>query len=233
LKRLLPKAMRRRMELESFKETHINRALSAVKGETTYVEIGVRDAACITQIRALRRCAIDPAPVDPEGARWKGVELFRVTSDDFFQNNAIDELGRRPVHVALADGLHEFRQTLRDILNLERFMSPSGVVFVHDCNPPTRRHAEDLNGPWNGDVWKIAPYLRTYRPDLGFFTLDCDWGVGVVTGFSRHPPTPRSEDVEKVAALDYDFLANDRRAILRLRSRLYSAPFFAMRRITS
>jgi hypothetical protein len=233
LKRLLPSALSRRAELESFKETHINRALRGFRGETTYVEIGVRDAACITQIAATTKYAIDPAPIDPTGSRWNGVELFSVTSDDFFRNNAITELGPRPVHVALADGLHEFRQTLRDILNLERFMSTSGVVFVHDCNPPTRRHAEDMNGPWNGDVWKVAYYLRTYRPDLGFFTLDCDWGVGVVTGFAKRPPAPRAQDVERVAALDYDFLDSDRRSILDLKSKLVSAPFFAWRRMAT
>jgi hypothetical protein len=220
VKTLLPGPVLRRIEREYSKETHINRALSRFPGETTYVEIGVRYGECIRQIKASKRIAIDPAPLPPDGPVWNGVELRKQRSDDYFHEVAPDELASRLVNVALADGFHEFRQTLRDVLNLEPFMSPRGVVYIHDCNPPTRLHAEDMNGQWNGDVWKVAYYLRNFRPDLKYFTLDCDWGLGVVSGFSRKPPAPNEREVERVAALDYEVLASDRKRILNLKSPL-------------
>jgi hypothetical protein len=124
------------------------------------------------------------------------------------------------VHVALADGLHEFRQTLRDVLNLEKMMHPKGTIFLHDMNPLTRENAEDMNGEWNGDVWKVAVYLQRHRPDLSYFTLDCDYGVGVVSGFTVQPPESLPAEVEAVASLDYDVLAQSRREILKLKSPL-------------
>lgn len=232
VKRVLPAGVIRRYEHELRKETHINRALRIFNEPTTYVEIGVRDGECIRQIEATRKLAVDPAPVNPSSIGRDGTRVMEMTSDRFFAETAPNLFADGGIHVALADGLHEFRQTLRDILNLEQHMVPGGVVFVHDCNPPTRRHAEDQNGPWNGDVWKIAPYLTRYRPHLEYFTLDCDWGLGVVTGFSRHVPTAaRDDDIETIAALDFDDLQRERASMLRLRSPLSAAPYFLRRRL--
>lgn len=220
LKKLAPDIVIRAYENELRKETHINRALKRFGENTLYVEIGVRDGECIRQIRAQSRYAVDPAPLEPAGPNWNGVRLFPVTSDEFFDRHAGEAIGRKRVHVALADGLHEFRQTLRDVLNLERYMHAAGTVFIHDCNPPTRAHAENRNGPWNGDVWKVAYYLQEFRPDLSYVTLDCDWGLGVVSGFSTNPPVPDSETVASVASLDYEFLEKNRKRVLNLKSPL-------------
>ena len=78
-------------------------------------------------------------------------------------------------------------------------MSPRGVIYIHDCNPPTRGHAEGLERDWNGDVWKVAYYLRHFRTDLKYFTLDCDWGLGVVSEFTRNPPAPNITATTSVA----------------------------------
>jgi Methyltransferase domain len=233
LKRLLPFSLLRRYEHELRKETHINRALRLFGSDAAYLEIGVRDGACIRQISAGRKYAVDPEPVDPAFIGQDGTHMAQMTSDSFFSEAAPALLGAAPVHVALVDGLHEFRQSLRDILNIERHIVPQGIVFVHDCNPPTRQNAEERNGPWNGDVWKVALYLARFRPDLAFFTLNCDWGVGVVSGFSRTPPAVREEGVEEIAALDYDVLDRDRVSILRLRSPLAMAGFLARRHFLS
>lgn len=231
LKSLTPDFLLRAYERELEKERHINRALGTFSGPRVYVEIGVRDGACIRQIRSERKLAIDPAPISPSDLEKDGASVFRMTSDQFFESAAPSELAPGGVHVALADGLHEFRQTLRDVLNLERYMHPRGFIFIHDCNPPTRRHAEDMHGPWNGDVWKVQHYLRKFRRDLTCFTLDCDWGLGIVSGFSRTHASPRDEDVESVAALDYEVLARDREEILGLKSPLISRPWFRSRRL--
>ncbi|WP_354694225.1 class I SAM-dependent methyltransferase [Elongatibacter sediminis] len=72
----------------------------------------------------------------------------------------------------MVDGLHEFNQALRDVLHLEPHMARDGVIFVHDCNLSTRRHEQDMKGPWNGDVWKVYYFLSCFCANLQFFTLD-------------------------------------------------------------
>jgi len=223
IKSLLPKSVLRWHEAEFHKETHINRALQRARRPTRYIEIGAQYGTCIQQIVADHRIAVDPSPMDLESPNWDGVTVRCATSDQYFAEVADSELGAASVDAALVDGLHEFRQALRDILNLERFMTPLGVIFIHDCNPPTRSHAEEVTGAWNGDVWKVAWYLRRYRPDLNYCTLDCDWGLGMVSGFSKSAPPPDDSMIERVAALDYDFLASDRKSVLKLRSPVLGA----------
>lgn len=230
VKGILPGAVIRRYERELRKETHINRALRQFGKETRYIEIGVRDGSCIREIIAERKYAVDPAPVAPDKIAADGTEIFEVTSDEFFSDFANTVLPEKSVQVALADGLHEFEQTLRDILNLERVMPSAGVIFVHDCNPPTRRHAEDMNGPWNGDVWKVAEYIRRYRKDLNFFTLDCDWGLGVVSNLSSAPGEPGADRIAEISRLDFSYLDANRNTVLNLKSPLYSQLFFRKRR---
>ena len=83
-------------------------------------------------------------------------------------------------------------------------------------------HEWNMNGPWNGDVWKVAHYLNRYCPDLRFHTLDCDWGVGVLSGFSGIPDEPDEALLREIESLDYSFLESNRRSILNLRHPLRS-----------
>lgn len=227
-KRCLPRGIEREREADLFKETHINRALRKLHGHT-YVEIGVRTGKAFVQIEAPRKIGIDPAPKNFGSDLGSGEQFFQMPSDEFFSQHAEALFRDHRVDVALVDGLHEFEQALRDILHLEKYMSPGGVIFIHDCNPPTRKHAEVYDGgDWNGDVWKAAYYLTTCRRDLTFFTLNCDWGLGVLTGFrsSAAPESPSPETLAKCKSLDYSLLERKRRQILRLRPAWYSRWFF-------
>ncbi|MFH1008494.1 MAG: class I SAM-dependent methyltransferase [Candidatus Latescibacterota bacterium] len=227
VKQCLPYGIVEAMHRDDRKEVHINRAFRHLKGHT-YVEIGVQAGVCFDQIVAPRKIAIDPVPMVFDLDLGSGESFYSMTSDEFFDAHADQLFGRQRVDVALVDGLHEFGQTLRDILNLERYMSPAGVIFIHDCNPPTRAHTQAGRKFWTGDVWKMAPYLTTYRLDLTFFTLDCDWGVGVLTGFrsSSCSDLPSPEILAQCQSLDYEWLDQNRKQILRLRPPWYSRIFF-------
>ena len=60
--------------------------------------------------------------------------------------------------------------------------------MLHDLVPFSPAAAERVwdetaTKGWSGDVWKITPILREYRPDLEFHVLDSrPSGLGVVTG---------------------------------------------------
>lgn len=199
-----------------------------MKGHT-YVEIGISHGGCLRQISAPSKIGVDPVLRDFGRSSAPGESLFEMTSDAFFADHAAEALRGKKVDVALVDGLHEFSQALRDILNLEKHMAEGGVIFIHDCNPPTREHAEEGVGPlWSGDVWKVCYYLGAYRPDLAFFTLDCDWGLGVLTGFRPgvSQQLPSFGVLEECKEMDYSLLQKRRRDMLRLRPAWYSSFFF-------
>lgn len=147
-----------------------------------------------------------------------GEQFFETTSDEFFDNHAPAVLAAKSVHVALIDGLHEFRQVLRDLTNLERYMRRDGVAILDDCNPRNAKKASDkpIGGAWNGDVWKVPAYLLVERPDLEVATIDADQGIGLVTGFEG-VSTPWDEVViERYKALPYEYVAADRARVLNL-----------------
>jgi hypothetical protein len=83
-----------------------------------------------------------------------------------------------------------------------------------------------MSGTWNGDVWKVPYYLSLSRPDLQYFTLDCDWGLSVIRGFSPNPTPPDQKLIARVKGLDYSVLEANRNSILALRNPLYSWFFF-------
>jgi len=213
------------------KEFHINQVLRLLRG-TTYLEIGVRDGDCFHKIRAPRKIGVDPVRQRFQQLA-SNENYFEMTSDDFFRDRANEVLRDDKVDVALVDGLHEFKQTLQDILNIEKFMKPHGVVFVHDCDPPSRARSEVRDGGrWFGDVWKVPFYLKKCRPDLQFYTLNCDTGLGRISGFSprRAVPVATRELIDEVGCCDYSVFERGREATLRLHSPLLAALKYFCRR---
>lgn len=128
-----------------------------------YIEIGVRygDSLRLARGSAL---GIDPWPkaqnLSPDH------EVMATTSDAFFLNHGMED---RPIpKLALIDGLHLFEYALRDFMNLERVMSPGGIIVIDDAAPfhPLQARRKRETRTWTGDVWKLAACLREHRPDL-------------------------------------------------------------------
>jgi SAM-dependent methyltransferase len=207
--------LRRLLTPRQFKETYTNEFL-ADRPNATYVEIGVQTGESFRTIRAARKLGVDPSRHPAMRSLRPGEEFFEQSSDDFFADDAARVLRLGAVDVALVDGLHEFRQALRDVLNLERFMRPDGLIVIDDCNPTSRERAVDTfqPGSWNGDVWKVVALLRRERPDLRTITVNADQGIGLVTGFRGKTVRPDANTIDQYKELGYDLLERERQDIL-------------------
>jgi SAM-dependent methyltransferase len=222
----------------------VQRALEG-RVNPVYLEIGVSKGLAFRQISAAEKIAVDPAfRLSPEtraqaDAKARSVHYFETTSDEFFAEQA-EFLAQRPVDVALIDGMHTYEQVVRDVENTLRHLRDDGVIFLHDCNPPSelagRRAASwddfvaQQSGPlviglWNGDVWKAIVHLRSTRPDLLVGVLKCDQGVGFVRKAAPESTLPYS--AEQIEALTYADLKADRKRLLNLKPTRYLDEFLA------
>ncbi len=177
----------------------------------TYLEIGTLSG---TTLR-LARCAsiaIDPSfsLLDKEVLPGKPSCLFfQMKSDDFFARYSPSVLFGRPVDIAFLDGMHYAEFLLRDFINVERHVGRNSLVILHDCIPGsvemTTRHIEQ-GVAWSGDVWKIVPMLKKYRPDLRIYALEAP-PTGLIICTNLNPDSRILEDryfaiLEEFATLD-------------------------------
>jgi predicted O-methyltransferase YrrM len=142
----------------------------------TYLEIGVFDGDTLALARnSTIAVGVDPAPRSTADRHYVAqTTIHRVTSDTYFDERAKQSGGPLPpIDFAFIDGLHHFDQVLRDFINLERICQSCSVVVIHDTLPVTAVSAqrERTSRYWCGDVWKIVPCLRRYRPDLTMITV--------------------------------------------------------------
>lgn len=145
--------------------------IHAVRQPRRYLEIGVRTGASLA-IADCPSIGIDPDPHSSFDPRMPRVQFFRCTSDDFFffHGDSIDE----PVDLAFIDGMHLAEYVYRDFINVERVMSPDGVIVIDDCfiNHPLQGNRERQSRIWSGDVWRFIELLIEKRPDLQMTWLD-------------------------------------------------------------
>jgi hypothetical protein len=191
----------------------------------TYLEIGVRAGETFLPLKARKKMAVDPALVISarrkfDWIRWNICNIFSeyylMTSDAFFEEYG-PKLERRSLNVVFVDGLHTFEQSLRDVENALRYLNDDGVIVLDDCNPKSEAAANPVRTQvtWNGDVWKTIAYLRSARPDLDVFTLDCVFGLGIVT--KRPAQSSLNLDPERIGSWSYNDFDGDRATILNLK----------------
>jgi hypothetical protein len=178
----------------------------------TYLEIGVYKGHSLRLVRPETRVVgIDPLPrlEQPAGPLQT---IHAITSDAYFaEHDPVAELGGR-VQLAFIDGLHQFEFALRDFVNIERHCNPDSIVMVHDCYPLDRQTAgrERVTYFWSGDVWRLIPLLKKYRPDLSVNVIGTPpTGLGIIRNLdpnSRVLSERMDEIVAEFMALDYSVL---------------------------
>ena len=197
-------------------------------GARTYLEIGVETGHTLLMADGTTELAVG---VDPDfklvtpAEQPVRIALFRKTSDDFFADGDWGKLTASPVDLTFVDGMHWCEYAFRDILNAERLSHRRSAILVHDIVPGSAEEAarERCTSFWMGDVFRVIPALRKFRPDL---TVTCladvmPSGMLLISGLD-----PEAAPVDLAAAeafmldVDYDrdFDAAVRSTLVSVRS---------------
>lgn len=96
-----------------------------------YLEIGVRTGDSLMRVQKYSKKCYGVDPVITHRNYENNVELFEMTSDDFFKNiNPNIEFD-----MVFIDGLHEKNQVFRDFVNVKDKVINDGLVILHDTVP--------------------------------------------------------------------------------------------------
>lgn len=136
-----------------------------------YLEIGCDRNNLFSSVPVSHKVGVDPV----SGG------TIRSTSDEFFLVN------REKFDVVFIDGLHEYPQVRRDVLNALEVVPVGGYVVLHDMLPSNwvEQHVPNISpAAWTGDVWKLAFEIAN-TPGLEFSIIKIDHGVGVLRKLSN------------------------------------------------
>lgn len=160
--------------------SRLNALMGALDG-TAYLEVGVSRGFTLEAVQANRRVGVDPSIGFDPADLPRGVELHRTTSDRYFGYRG----PKREFDLIFLDGLHEFRQTYRDVVNALAALREGGVILIDDVVPsseaaaaPTSREADRLRAPdasdvgaWMGDVFRVVPTILSAHPEIRLLTI--------------------------------------------------------------
>ena len=131
----------------------------------SYLEIGCDQDEVFFKVNVENKVGVDPV----SGGN------VRSTSDAFFEKNSDF------FDLIFIDGLHEYSQVKKDIINSLNILNSKGIILIHDCMPLSYLDQAIPRGQrkWNGDVWKSIVELRA-RNDV-FTCVGCfDQGIGMI-----------------------------------------------------
>lgn len=205
-----------------------------------YLEIGVYKGDCFLNIKCNNKLGVDPKFEIPQNKKYGHVlfdrknyknHYYEMLSDDFF-NSKKKHNPPLNIDICFIDGLHTFKQTIQDVLNVFKFMQSEGYVLLHDCSPPNFASASELEtfengsiskiegwtGEWCGDVWKTIIYLKNVFPELKIGVINCDYGVGIINyKTNRDFKNEISEELfQEIKKMTYHDLDKNRKELLNL-----------------
>jgi len=155
-----------------------------------YLEIGVEAGLTFDGIEAERKLAVDPEfEFDLRERLSPQNTYYQMSSDAFFGRYHEDLL----FDVIFLDGLHNFSQTYRDVINALEYISPTGFILIDDVFPSdvysynpimeeAFRERADSVAPqeltdlsWHGDIFKVIAIIHDYHKNLQYRTF---WNGG-------------------------------------------------------
>ena len=123
---------------------------------------------------------------------------IRKTSDDFFKDN------KETFDLVFIDGLHEYSQVKKDILNSLKFLNKDGLILVHDCLPESmsKQAVPRYRMIWNGDVWKAIVDLRQ-NDNIEIYTCEMDQGIGIIQQKKNTEILKIDKEIKKLKFKDF------------------------------
>lgn len=157
----------------------INKILKHTGGQN-YLEIGVNYGFTFQGVNAVIKTGVDPN----KKIIGLGRNIFhRMSSDSFFCKNKIS------YDFIFIDGLHEYKQVLKDIINSLNSLKLGGVILIDDVFPANLQQAakkysslteqekkliSEGKFSWQGDVYKaIFLVLELFANKFKYATI-CD-----------------------------------------------------------
>lgn len=145
---------------------------------TRYLEIGVAQGLTLEQVHVASKIGVDPTPQFDTQKLPRGVTFHQMESDSFFSHQAANET----FDLIFLDGLHEWKQTYKDLINALHHCTPNSVILVDDVIPDDELSAfpdwdEALamkdaagifDGRWQGNVFKVLLAISEFHPELHF-----------------------------------------------------------------
>lgn len=180
---------------------HIINSLIKKHNFQKYLEIGIFNGYTFNKIQCIKKHGVEPGL---EGVVISQV-THRMTSNDFF------EICNEQYDIILIDGLHEYRQVIKDFNNSLNHINHNGYILLHDCNPvdelSQKTPRESIS--WNGDVWKAFLLIKTANPHA--YVLDTDFGIGIIKNNTSLQPVS-----DMYCNIEWNFFDNNRKNLLNL-----------------
>ena len=176
------------IKFDNIKRWDLINYFNAIYKFKSYLEIGCDDNQLFSKIEIPQKIGVDPV----SGGNFRG------KSDDFFSTN------EKKFDLVFIDGLHEYQQVKKDILNSIKYLNDEGVILIHDCLPDSmaKQAVPRYKLQWNGDVWKAIVDLRQ-NADLEIFTCEIDQGIGIIKKNKNTSILKIDKPIEKLKFEDY------------------------------
>jgi len=106
---------------------------------------------------------------------------------DIFSNSIVSAIhtmnGSSPLYdIIFVDSFHSYQSSILDLYSALLLLKTGGMIVVHDCNPLSAKIAqpEVRDDEWCGVSYQAFIDFRLAHPDFLSFTVDTDYGVGVI-----------------------------------------------------
>ena len=145
---------------------------------SAYLEVGVSFGHTFENVMLPFRWGVDPYPMFDVAHLPQGVIFSALESDRFFsrlpENQKFD--------LVFLDGLHEWRQTYRDLINALDHTPDHAIILIDDVVPDDewssvpdqalaierKRAAGRVDHRWQGDVFRVVLAIAAHHPELDF-----------------------------------------------------------------
>ena len=169
------------------------------KNYKSYLEIGCFDDELFNHIKCEQKVGVDPV----SGG------TVRKTSDQFFESNT------NKFDCIFIDGLHEYHQVKKDIINSLTYLNDDGIILLHDCLPNNfyAQATPRCQYEWNGDVWKAIVEFRNNK-DVDVYTCNADYGIGVI--FKRPNKNLLNQTISDYKNLKFEEYYNNHNKLMNI-----------------